>query len=115
MRKLTLLTGALLVTVLALAGGLSLPQPAAAICICETYNDTSTAINWGKGSDCTAAHSQLVSLLNQEAFATCGGITATCLGEIVYTSNPQCFWNGMMWQEDGYRNFSCKVCGPITP
>lgn len=113
MRKLTLLTGALLVTVLALTGGLSLPKPAAAICICESYTDFTTANNWGKGADCTAAHNQLLSLVNQEAHADCGGITATCLGTLVIMT--ECHWNGMMWQEDGYRNYSCKVCGPITP
>ncbi|HEX9945771.1 MAG TPA: hypothetical protein VGG03_27505 [Thermoanaerobaculia bacterium] len=120
MRKLTLLTGALLVTMLALAGGLSTPRTAwALICSCLTNNDYTTTMNWGMGSDCTAAHNALVSHVNAEAFANCGSSTQTCLGELVITSNPQCWFNDaptvMMYQEDGYRYYSCKECREREP
>ncbi|HEX9945772.1 MAG TPA: hypothetical protein VGG03_27510 [Thermoanaerobaculia bacterium] len=117
MRKLTLLTGALLVTVLALAGSLSTPRAAWAICRCETFDDYTTSMNWGMGADCTAAHNALLSHVNAEAFANCGGSTLTCLGTLVITG--PCWFNNdpavMMYQEDGYRYYSCKVCGPIEP
>ncbi|HEX9945773.1 MAG TPA: hypothetical protein VGG03_27515 [Thermoanaerobaculia bacterium] len=111
MRKLTLLTGALLVTVLALAGGLSTPRAAWAICYCETYDDYATMMNWGMGVDCAAAHTDLLNHVNAEARADCGGTTYTCLGTLVITT--QCWWNGSQYQEDGYRYYSCKVCGPL--
>lgn len=115
MRKLALFTGAMLVLVLALVGGLSTPRAAWAICWCETNNDYTTALNWGMGSDCTAAHNDLVARVNAEARDSCGGLTQTCLGTLVITSSPACFFNGTMFQEDGYRYYSCKVCGPISP
>ncbi|HEX9945774.1 MAG TPA: hypothetical protein VGG03_27520 [Thermoanaerobaculia bacterium] len=113
MRKLTLLTGALLVTVLALAGGLSTPNPAWAICFCPTNNDYTTMMNWGMGADCTAAHNDLVSHVNAEAYANCGTSFQTCLGTLVITTS--CWWNGSQFQEDGYRFYSCKECTEREP
>ncbi len=113
MRKLTLFTGAMLAVLLALAGGISTPSPAWAICYCETWDDYATAQNWGMGADCTAAHNDLLAHVNAEAHANCGGITKTCLGSLVITGS--CWWTGSQYQEDGYRFYSCKVCGPIGP
>ena len=116
MRKLALFTGAMLVLILALAGGLSTPRAAWGICYCETYSDYATPTNWGMAADCTAAHNDLLARTAADARADCGGIASTCLGALVNTSsNPVCFFNGTMFQEDGYRLYSCKVCGPIGP
>ena len=115
MRKLTLLTGALLVLALAVAGGLSGAKPAWAICLCDPNEPyTTTGPNWGKGTSCSAAHTNLSSLTATEANADCGGITKTCMGSVIVTGACHSIGGGM-FQEDGYREYKCKVCGPIGP
>ncbi len=114
MRKLALFTGSMLVVMLALAGGFSVPRAAWGVCRCETNNDYLTTIHWGTGGNCTDAHNSLVQQVNQEAFDDCGGATKTCLGSLVITSPcPNPSTGGII--EDGQRYYSCKVCGPITP
>ncbi|HEX9945778.1 MAG TPA: hypothetical protein VGG03_27540 [Thermoanaerobaculia bacterium] len=112
MRKLTLLTGAILALVLALISGLSTARPAWAICYCDPYEPYSqTNYYWGIGSTCTDAYNNLVANTNNEAYQACGGSTKTCLGDVVVTG--QCWWNGWAWQWSGYRQYKCKVCEPI--
>lgn len=108
MRKLTLFTGAMLVVALALISGLSNAKPAWALCWCPTNNDYVTSMHWGMGSSCTAAHNDLLAQVNQEASADCGGVTKTCFGALVVTTS--CHYEDGMYVEDGYKEYSCKVC-----
>lgn len=114
MRKLTLLSGTLLILALALMSGLSSPKPAWALCYCDPYEPYSyTPQNWGKGTSCSAAHSDLLARTAADARADCGA-TNTCLGNLIITG-PCTDIGGGMYREDGYREYKCKVCGPIGP
>ena len=113
MRKLTLLTGALLVLALAVAGGVATPRAAWALCYCDPYEPYAQAWGWGKGTDCTAAHNDLINQTSAAARADCGTIY-TCFGNLVITGACHSIGGGM-YQEDGYREYKCKVCGPISP
>jgi hypothetical protein len=109
MRKLTCFTGAMLVVALALISGLSTPEPAWAFCYCETYSGLNTDINWGTGSTCSAAHTNLLAQNLQEAAADyCGTATKTCMGTL-HIVTPCHFQNGS-YMEDGWQEFACKVC-----
>jgi hypothetical protein len=110
MRKLLLSMGTFAIVALALVSGVTTARPAYALCYCETTNDYSTAQNWGFGSSCSAAQSDLASKVNAEAVGTCGTLFQTCLGPIHYTNS--CWFNGSQYQSDGYRDYSCKTCGP---
>ena len=115
MRKLTLLTGTLLAVVLAVAGGISAPQPAWAICYCDGVTPWySTPINWGKGTSCAAAHADLEARTQSDAEEACGQPSMTCLGAVTVTGACRSLPGGM-FQEDGYRLYKCKTCGPIDP
>jgi len=107
-------TGLLVSIGFTLLVGLVLAKPATAICWCESFNDTTTTENWGMGATCTDAHSDLVSHVRAEAAADCGGTTKVCYGTVVVVT--PC-WDppGGGKQEDGYMEYSCKVCGPIQP
>ncbi|HEX9945777.1 MAG TPA: hypothetical protein VGG03_27535 [Thermoanaerobaculia bacterium] len=114
MRKLTFLTGAMLVLAFALAGGFSMPRAAWAFCYCDPNEPYSyTNLNWGQGVDCVAAQNNLRSYTSSEAYAACGGATQTCLGALINTS--QCYWNGWSYQTGGYQEYKCKVCEPRPP
>lgn len=113
MKKLSLFTGAMLIVALALISGLSTPEPAWAVCLCQSFNDSATDLHWGMGSSCTAAHDSLVSQTAQAANTACGGAFKTCLGNVVITG--QCHFDHGVFIEDGYREYSCKVCEPPTP
>jgi len=93
---------------LALVSGVTTAKPAWALCYCQTNNDYSTPENWGMGADCTAAQNDLAIHVNSVARADCGA-TQTCLGTLHLVN--ACWWNGTMYQADGYRDYSCKVCG----
>jgi hypothetical protein len=111
MRKLTLLTGSLLVLALALTSGLATPRAAWAFCYCdpnEAY--TNTGNSWGKGADCTAAHNALVASLAAITSADCGGPTRVC-GSPITIVTPCHLVDGGMYQEDGNMDYKCKVCG----
>ena len=112
MKKLLLSMGTVLIVALALVSGVTTAKPAYALCICETTNDYSTGLNWGFGTSCTVAYSDLASRVDAEARGFCGA-TSTCLGAIHYTT--ACAWNGTHYQSNGYRDYSCKTCGPIQP
>ncbi len=92
---------------------LVLAKPATAICWCESFNDTTTTENWGMGATCTDAHSDLVSHVRAEAIADCG-IGKVCFGTVVVVT-PCWEPSPGTKQEDGYMEYSCKVCGPINP
>ncbi|HEX3555998.1 MAG TPA: hypothetical protein VIA62_22500 [Thermoanaerobaculia bacterium] len=112
MRKLLLSMGTVLIVTLALVSGVTTARPAWALCYCLSNNDFQTS-SWGMGANCTAAQSDLTSHVNADAFADCGGSAYTCLGTLHYTN--ACWWNGTMFQSDGYRDYSCKVCGQPPP
>ena len=115
MRKLSLLTGALLVLALAVAGGLSTPQAAHAVCYCPSGPYLETPNTWGKGTSCQAAHDQMVVNATNSAYAACGVASQTCLGNIVLTWGCQDLGGGM-YQVDGVREYKCKECtDPIDP
>ncbi|HEX9945776.1 MAG TPA: hypothetical protein VGG03_27530 [Thermoanaerobaculia bacterium] len=113
MRKLALLTGALLVLVLALVSGFSTARPAWAICYCDPNESYSyTNINWGLGTNCTEAQNDLLAETATEAYGYCGGSTKTCLGNLIITTPCGWVWDGH-YQVNGYREYKCKVCEPI--
>lgn len=111
MRKLTLLTGALLVLTLAMVGGLSSPKAAwAVICWCDSDGFFFwTPPNSGQGTSCTAAHTDLVAETAADAREDCGGNSNTCYG-ILHVTTPCYSIGGGLYQEDGYREYNCKVC-----
>lgn len=116
MRKLTLLTGSLLVLALALAGGITAPQAAWAICYCDPEEPfVQTTTNWGKGANCTEARNQLLANTAADAASACGSSTQACLGTLILTTACYEVSPGM-FQEDGYRMYKCKTCtDPIDP
>lgn len=113
MRKLVLLSGVLLVTVLALAGGLANPDAAWGICFCASNDDFRTPDDWAQGSDCAAATANLTAKLNGHAQADCGAPLQTCLGNIVIFTQCWQVSPGVI-QTDGYRFYSCKTCEDPT-
>jgi hypothetical protein len=68
-------------------------------------------LSWGKGSDCDAALADLDANTHALADQLCWdmGAEAACqLGSLVITT--ACYWNGMMYQIDGYRSYKCLRC-----
>lgn len=112
MRKLTALVGALLVLVLAVAGGFSTPQAAYAICYCDP-NDAwlETPNSIGTGSNCTEARNQLLANTANDAYAACGSAAQTCLGALRITWPCEYIGNNT-YREMGYRLYKCKKCEP---
>jgi hypothetical protein len=111
LKKMTLLTGALLILGFAVAGSFATPRAAEAVCYCAWEEELSTPNNWGKGTSCTAAHNDLLARTAVDARAGCGGATP-CLGPLNITTACH-FLGGGMYEEDGYRDYACRACVPI--
>lgn len=112
--KLLSLT-ALVTTVAAIGWWLAVNEPIQAVCLCPDPLSNATAIHWGKGATCNEAEDDLRSQTSAAAINSCGGLTKTCLGNLVITQS--CYWNST-YQEyvvDGYQIFDCKDCGPPSP
>jgi hypothetical protein len=108
MRKLTLLTGALLVTVFALTAGLATPRAAHAVCFCDPNEmDVSTGTLTGHGSTCSAATTDLNTQLLAVTNASCGTPIKTCVDS---STTGSCTTSGGVASVPGSRLYKCKVC-----
>lgn len=115
MKKLTLLTGAL-VLALAVAGGFTNPQAAWAVCFCNANTPYSqTPIFWGKGTDCISATDNLRSNTAAAAYQSCGSTSQTCLGDLIITWGCGYIGSGGYYQINGYQLYKCKECTDINP
>jgi hypothetical protein len=72
------------------------------------------ASHWGKGSSCTAAQNDFNSQTGSAANQTCWTLGAEYACSVARIVTAACFWNGSMYQVDGYANFKCRywVGGP---
>lgn len=70
------------------------------------------ASDWGMGSSCTDAQTALNSALSNRAESNCinAGYLWVCSITTVVTGG--CFFNGSMFQVDGYANYKCmaEIC-----
>ena|SRR6185295_9720786 len=91
------------------------PSPAEAGCRCAVAVHTTqpSTGTWGLGSDCTAAHNDLIN--NLDGLIDCGD-EVEC--SVTFVQKTACFFDTMkgMWREDGVYNYRCIVCfGPFEP
>jgi hypothetical protein len=112
LKKMALLTGALLILGFAVAGGFATPRAAEAVCICAWDEQRFTGINWGKGTSCAAARDNLLTYTAAAARASCG--STPCLGELFVTI-PCSSIGGGYFQINGYQEYYCRACAPIEP
>jgi hypothetical protein len=72
------------------------------------------ASHWGKGSSCTAATSDFNTQTFNAANFVCYGFDAEYACSVSRVVTAACFWNGSMYQVDGYANFKCRywIGGP---
>ncbi len=91
------------------------PGTAAAIGNCYCYTGNQTGQNWGMGSSCTAANSDLRAHLLAEANDWCTP-DPVCSFAVQYTTTC---WQPTptTWQADGFATFGCRICeeGPFIP
>ncbi len=83
------------------------PHQAAAGCHCAlpVYTTEPTTGIWGLGSDCTAAHNDLIATLN--SLIDCE--ESPC--SITFVQKTACFEKAPgMWREDGVYEYRCIVC-----
>lgn len=105
----------------ALESDLFAPEPLqTAVCTACGGNYTTSpgggaASHWGMGSSCSTAQSDLTTQTRAAATSFClSNIDdyPSCSLTVVVTA--ACYWNGSMYQVDGYANFKCRywVGGP---
>jgi len=112
LKRMTLLTGALLILGFAVAGGFAAPRTAEAVCICAWDEQRFTALQWGLGTSCAAARDNLLTYTAAAARASCG--STPCLGELFITT--ACYSRGGgQFQINGYQEYYCRACAPINP
>lgn len=72
------------------------------------------ASDWGMGSTCTEAQTAFSNAVRSKASSYCAGLDPEALGYCNLTEviTGGCFFNGTMFQVDGYANFGCRfyVC-----
>ena len=94
---------------------LFVPEPIqTAVCIACGGSYTASpgggaASHWGMGSSCTTAQSDLTAQTRAAANEYClynVDDYGSCSLSVVVTA--ACFWNGSMYQVDGYANFKCR-------
>lgn len=66
------------------------------------------ASHWGKGSSCTAATTDFNNQTFSAATTSCYGQGAEYACSVSRVVTAACFWNGSMYQVDGYTNFKCR-------
>jgi hypothetical protein len=117
-KKILLSAGALLVAGLAVAIGFSTPEPACAICLCpDGPPNYQTPQDWGIGTDCSSAQSDLLSQTWAVAHADCSP-HMPCNTSLVVEACHDPSETGVPGQyvADGYLKYSCRdECGPPTP
>lgn len=95
-------------------GDLFTPEPIeTAVCwSCAGSYTTSpgggAASHWGMGSSCSAAQTDFNSQTGSAANQVCWGEGAEYACAISRVVTAACFWNGSMYQIDGYANFKCR-------
>ncbi|MDX1997612.1 MAG: hypothetical protein SF066_07810 [Thermoanaerobaculia bacterium] len=72
------------------------------------------ASHWGKGSSCTAATNDFNNQTFTAATTSCYGLGAEYACSVSRVVTAACFWNGSMYQVDGYANYRCRfwIGGP---